>query len=66
MLAGFAATAFDLQPAVAAIEAVCDLGGELRRPAVPSPFGLTGLPLRRGWLARGLLGGFSQFNIDEK
>jgi hypothetical protein len=28
---GLAATAFDLQPAVAAIEALCDLGGGLRR-----------------------------------
>jgi hypothetical protein len=35
---GLAATAFDLQPAVAAIEALCDLGGG---------FGLTRLPLRR-------------------
>jgi len=33
---GLAATAFDLQPVVAAIEALCDHGGGLRRPAETS------------------------------
>jgi hypothetical protein len=30
---GLGATVFDLQPAVAAVETLCDLGGGLRRPA---------------------------------
>jgi hypothetical protein len=35
---GLAATAFDLQPAVAAVEALCDLGGGLCRPAETSTY----------------------------
>jgi len=44
---GLAATAFDLQPAVAAMEALSDLGG-LRPTCHTPPFALTGLRLRRG------------------
>jgi hypothetical protein len=45
-------TAFDLQPAVAAIEALCDLGGAAVLTCRTPPFGLTGFGFGAG-LARG-------------